>query len=94
MNLNRYDLISLRLFVSVVELGSLTLGAKEFGISLAAASKRISEMEAHVGQALLLRSKKGVVPSPAVTFNPHRSESARSFFGLPFGAMTPVTAPM
>lgn len=65
MNLNRYDLISLRLFVSVVELGSLTLGAKEFGISLAAASKRISELEAHVGQVLLLRGKKGVVPSPA-----------------------------
>jgi DNA-binding transcriptional LysR family regulator len=65
MNLNRFDLISLRLFVSVVELGSLTLGAKEFGISLAAASKRISELEAHVGQALLVRGKKGVVPSPA-----------------------------
>ena len=65
MNLNRYDLISLRLFVGVVELGSLTLGAKEFGISLAAASKRISELEAHVGQVLLVRGKKGVVPSPA-----------------------------
>ena len=39
MNLNRYDLISLRLFVGVVELGSLTLGAKEFGISLAADRK-------------------------------------------------------
>jgi DNA-binding transcriptional LysR family regulator len=49
----------------VVDLGSLTRGAKEFGISLAAASKRISELEAHVGQSLLVRSKKGAVPSPA-----------------------------
>lgn len=65
INLNRFDLISLRLLVSVVDLGSLTLGAKEFGISLAAASKRISELEAHVGQSLLVRGKKGVVPSPA-----------------------------
>lgn len=65
MNLNRFDLISLRLFVTVVDLGSLTHGAKEFGISLAAASKRISELEMHVGQALLLRGKKGVIPSPA-----------------------------
>jgi DNA-binding transcriptional LysR family regulator len=65
MNLNRFDLMSLRLFVSVVNLGSLTHGAKEFGISLAAASKRISELETHVGQALLVRGKKGVVPSAA-----------------------------
>jgi DNA-binding transcriptional LysR family regulator len=65
MNLNRYDLISLRLFVSVVDLGSLTSGAKEFGISLAAASKRISELEIHVGQTLLVRGKKGVLPSSA-----------------------------
>jgi len=65
MNMNRFDLISLRLFVSVVELGSLTQGAKEFGISLAAASKRISELETHVGQALLVRGKKGVQPSAA-----------------------------
>jgi DNA-binding transcriptional LysR family regulator len=65
MNLNRFDLISLRLFVTVVDLGSLTHGAKEFGISLAAASKRIAELEMHVGQALLLRGKKGVIPSPA-----------------------------
>ena len=65
INLNRFDLISLRLLVSVVDLGSLTLGAKEFGISLAAASKRISELEAHVGQSLLVRGKKGVIPSPA-----------------------------
>lgn len=65
MNLNRFDLMSLRLFVSVVNLGSLTHGAKEFGISLAAASKRISELETHVGQVLLVRGKKGVVPSAA-----------------------------
>ena len=65
LNLNRFDLISLRLFVSVVDLGSLTHGAKEFGISLAAASKRMSELETHVGQALLVRGKKGVVPSAA-----------------------------
>jgi DNA-binding transcriptional LysR family regulator len=65
MNLNRLDLISLRLFVSVVDLGSLTHGAKEFGISLAAASKRISELETHMGQTLLIRGKKGVTPSPA-----------------------------
>lgn len=64
-NLNRFDLTSLRLFVAIVEGGSLTVGAERLSISLAAASKRISELEAHVGSTLLARSKKGVVPTPA-----------------------------
>lgn len=65
INLSRFDLASLRLFVLTAESGSLTAGADLFGISLAAASKRIAELEAHVGSALLLRSKKGVVPTAA-----------------------------
>lgn len=65
INLNRLDLATLRLFVSVVDEGSLTAGAELFGISLAAASKRISELESHVGTTLLVRSKKGVVPTAA-----------------------------
>lgn len=65
INLSRFDLISLRLFVATVEGGSLTAGAARFGISVAAASKRIAEFEAHVGADLLLRSKRGVVPTAA-----------------------------
>ena len=65
INLNRFDLASLRLFVATVEGGSLTIGAERFGISLAAASKRIVELEAHVGAVLLHRSKRGVVPTAA-----------------------------
>ncbi len=65
INLNRFDFISLRLFVVTVEAGSLTLGAERFGISLAAASKRIAELEAHVRSTLLERSKRGVVPTAA-----------------------------
>lgn len=65
INLNRFDLVSLRLFVAAVDTGSLTAGAERFGISLAAASKRIAELEAHLGCALLQRSKRGVVPTTA-----------------------------
>lgn len=65
INLNRFDLISLRLFVAVVDGGSLTAGAEQFAISTAAASKRISELEAHVGTPLLVRSKRGVAPTAA-----------------------------
>jgi DNA-binding transcriptional LysR family regulator len=65
ISLSRFDLVSLRLFVAVVDGGSLTLGAERFGISLAAASKRIAELEARVGSSLLTRSKHGVVPTTA-----------------------------
>lgn len=65
ISLNRFDLVSLRLYAAVVEAGSLTAGAERFGISLAAASKRIAELEVHVGNALLERSKRGVEPTPA-----------------------------
>ena len=59
-NLHRFDLVSLRLFVAVVDAGSLTAGADRFGISLAAASKRIAELEQHCGATLLQRGQRGV----------------------------------
>ena len=65
MNLNRFDLATLRLYVAAVDTGSLTAGAERMGISLAAASKRIAELESHVGAPLLARSKRGVVPTTA-----------------------------
>ncbi|GLR26984.1 LysR family transcriptional regulator [Limnobacter litoralis] len=72
INLSRFDLISLRLFVATVESGSLTLGAERFGISVAAASRRISELETHLGTTLLSRGKKGVLATPSgLTFMRH-----------------------
>lgn len=63
--LSRFDLVTLRLFVDTVRDGSLTRGAERASISVPAASKRIAELEAHVGSPLLVRSKRGVVPTPA-----------------------------
>lgn len=60
INLNRFDLVTLRLFVAVLDAGSLTAGADRFGISLAAASKRIAELEQHCGVPLLQRGQRGV----------------------------------
>lgn len=60
INLNRFDLVTLRLFVAVADAGSLTAGADRFGISLAAASKRIAELEQHCGVPLLKRGQRGV----------------------------------
>lgn len=61
----RFDLVDLRLFLNVVEGGSITAGAELTGIALAAASARILAMEDSLGAALLLRSQRGVEPTPA-----------------------------
>ena len=65
VNLSRFDLASLRLYVAAVDGGSLTAGARRHGSSLAAASTRIAELEAHVGLGLLARGKRGVAPTAA-----------------------------
>jgi DNA-binding transcriptional LysR family regulator len=64
INLNRFDLVTLRLFVAVVDAGSLTAGADRFGLSLAATSKRIAELEQHCGTTLLERGQRGVKATP------------------------------
>ncbi len=56
----RFDLIDLRLFLAVIDAGSITHGAAEAGISLAAASERLRDMET-AGEVLLLhRGRRGV----------------------------------
>ena len=64
INLSRFDLATLRLFVAVIDAGSLTAGADRFGISLPAASKRIAELEQHCGTGLLQRGQRGVTATP------------------------------
>ncbi len=72
INPARFDLTTLRLFVAAVETGSLTLGAEHLAISLPAASKRLAELESHIGSVLLVRNKKGVTPTgPGLTFLRH-----------------------
>jgi DNA-binding transcriptional LysR family regulator len=61
----RFDLGDLRLFLSVVEAGSITRGAERLHLALAAASTRIRNMEAALGTALLHRERQGVKPTPA-----------------------------
>ena len=65
LNLHKYDPVSLRLFVACVDAGSLTAGAGQCGISVAAASKRVADLEHHFALALLLRGKRGVQATAA-----------------------------
>lgn len=61
----RFDLTDLRVFLSVVERGSLTRGARVMHLSLAAASERVAAMEETLGTPLLVRTGRGVRPTPA-----------------------------
>lgn len=61
----RFDLVDLRLFLSVVECGSLTHGARAMHLSLASVSECIAGMEEALGAALLERNRRGVRPTAA-----------------------------
>ncbi|SPO55692.1 LysR family transcriptional regulator [Pseudomonas sp. JV551A1] len=63
--MRRTDFYSLRLFVAAAEESSLTRAAERTHLSLAAVSKRISDMENGFGTALLYRQPKGVTLTPA-----------------------------
>lgn len=61
----RFDLVDLRLFVAIVEAGSISRGAEASHLALASASARISGMETALGASLLDRGRRGVIPTAA-----------------------------
>ncbi|HYG87320.1 MAG TPA: LysR substrate-binding domain-containing protein [Azospirillum sp.] len=61
----RFDLTDLRLFLHVVETGSITHGAERANLALASASARVRGMEEALGVALLDRGRRGVKATPA-----------------------------
>jgi DNA-binding transcriptional LysR family regulator len=61
----RIDLTSLQLFVAVCELGSIGKAAQREFMAPSAVSKRLSDIEATLGTALLYRHARGVDVSPA-----------------------------
>lgn len=61
----RFDLTDLRLFLAVIDAGSITHGAAASNLSLAAASERLRGMEVTGGVRLLDRGRRGVAPTGA-----------------------------
>lgn len=61
----RFDLTDFRLFLNVVEAGTITAGAENTHMTLASASERIRGMEDDLGVELLQRESRGVRPTPA-----------------------------
>lgn len=54
---------SLRVFVRVVELGSITSGGRDLRLTPAVASKRIKELERHLGVRLFNRTTRSLTPT-------------------------------
>lgn len=56
---------SIKVFVRVVELGSITSGGRDLRLTPAVASKRIKELEQRLGTRLLNRTTRKLVPTEA-----------------------------
>ncbi|MGH8782577.1 LysR family transcriptional regulator [Paraburkholderia sp.] len=61
----RLDMESLRIFVAVIEGGSIAAAAARTHIVASAVSKRVSDLEDDAGTPLLYRHSRGVQPTPA-----------------------------
>lgn len=65
LNLARLDLVSVRLAVACAQTGSLTAAARECNLALAAASRRLKELELALGVRLFERRSSGLIPTTA-----------------------------
>lgn len=61
----RFDLVTLNLVLAVAETRSITRGAEREHLALAAASKRLSDLETRLGVQLFERRARGVEPTAA-----------------------------
>ncbi|VEG13328.1 LysR family transcriptional regulator [Moraxella cuniculi] len=59
------DLNNLRLFVAIVQTGSLSAASEKLGVPIATISRRLGELEQALNTQLLDRSKKGAKPTMA-----------------------------
>lgn len=60
LNLARFDLVSIRLAVACLQTGSLSAAAREVHLALAAASRRLRELEQALGASLFERHARGL----------------------------------
>ena len=68
------DLKQLRYFVETVESGTMSAAAKRCNVSQPAMSLAIGELEKRLGEQLLMRGRRGVVPTEAGRILLHHSE--------------------
>lgn len=63
--LMRFDLTTLNLVLAIADTRSITRGAERESLALAAASKRLSDLETRLGVSLFERHARGVQPTEA-----------------------------
>lgn len=61
----RFDFDQLNAFLAVAEAGSVTAAARRLGVAKSVVSKRLADLEAAMGVALLRRSTRAVTPTDA-----------------------------
>ena len=61
----RFYLTTIKLFLSIVEQGSIAGAVEADGIAPSAVSHRISQLEMRLGATLLFHQTKSVTPTPA-----------------------------
>jgi len=88
----RFDLVSLKLFVTVGEELNITRAAERENMALSAASKRIADLEAEVGVALLHRHARGVTLTPAGQTFLHYSRQVLQTLARMEGELSDFTA--
>lgn len=64
-SLNTIDLVTLRLFLAVVDDGNIHRAARRESIAISAVSRRIADLEVRCGVQLLDRHSRGVTPTSA-----------------------------
>ncbi|MEC7701223.1 MAG: LysR family transcriptional regulator, partial [Pseudomonadota bacterium] len=70
------DVVSLRLFLAVAKLGSVTKAAQQLGFSAASASARISKLEEELNFRLFNRTTRAVsLTTDGVSFLPYAQQS-------------------
>jgi len=55
-----YDLLDLKLLLSIAERGTLAQAAAENALAISSASKRMADLELELGSALFLRHRRGL----------------------------------
>ncbi|MDP2699150.1 LysR family transcriptional regulator [Thalassospira sp.] len=65
--MQKFDIVTIRLFVAIVHAGSINEAARREHIATSAVSRRIVELEAMLGVKLLRRLPRGVEPTPEGT---------------------------
>ena len=61
----RFDLVTLNLVLAIAESGNITRAAEREHLALAAASKRLKDLETRLGVQLFERRARGVEPTEA-----------------------------